>query len=694
MSDSSIIYKDFFDYAKFPMLLIEENTTIILCNRAFEALSGYAKEDVEGRMSWKSLVADSDALNKMLEYHKIRRTTPESAPEEYEFVMIDSKGNKKDISLSIAMLPGMKRSLAFLNDITEKKRSEIWYKAVFENTGLPSIIIEPDTTIIKANSEWALLSGYSIEENEDKKSWTDFVDKEDLERMRNYHRSRRSDAYAAPRKYEFRFIRRNGEVRNMINSVTMIPNSPYSIASLLDITELRQAEAEARKLENQLQHARKLESIGHLAGGIAHDFNNMLAAILGYSQVAQIKVRDVSSLFSKSIEMIHQNLESRLQAIHSGEMPGSANGSIISGSMISGISTMIPFLRECTAMLEDGLNRTSMINGMIEEVIKASDRAANLTRQLLAFARQQTLEMKPIDLNRVITDLEKMLRRTIKENIDIKLDLSPEISSIEADVGQIEQIILNLAVNSQDAMPEGGAIVIRTGNRILDADSIRGHEGLEPGHFVMLEISDTGIGMEKEIHGKIFEPFFTTKAPGKGTGLGLATVYGIVKQHLAGIWFYSEPGKGTTFKIYFPKSHQTPENVVHGETCSEITGEETILVVEDQEQVRSIISMILEDCGYNVLVAENGQEAIETSGQYEGRIDLLVSDVVMPGMNGREVYNELIRSRPEIKALFMSGYPREIISHHGILDDGFNFLSKPVSVEELRTKVRDILDNR
>ncbi|HPJ34267.1 MAG TPA: PAS domain S-box protein [Spirochaetota bacterium] len=676
------LYRDFFDFARFPMLLVEEDTTIALCNKAFEALSGYTSEEVQGRMSWAEMVADPDELKKMREYHSKRRLEPGSVPEEYEFQMTDRAGNRKYIALTIAMLPGTKRSLAFLQDITEKKKSETWYKAVFENTGLPSIIIDSDTTIIKANTEWTLLSGYSIEENEGKLSWTSFVDKEDLERMRDYHKTRRDDASGAPRKYEFRFIRRNGEVRHMINSVTMIPGSPYSIASLMDITDLKEAETERKNLEDQLQQARKLESIGHLAGGIAHDFNNMLAAIMGYSQMVQIKLKGIhSSLLEKRNELL-SSLDGPCRKL----METGVN------EKDSPLAGVISAARECISMAEEEMGLASAADEMVDEVIKASQRAGDLTRQLLAFARKQTLSIKSINLNSVVSGFEKMLRRTIRENVEIGINLAPDIHAAEADAGQIEQIILNLALNAQDAMPDGGKLLIKTGNKELDVHYAKKHEGIIPGLYVMLEISDTGRGMDKETQQRIFEPFFTTKDPGKGTGLGLATVYGIVKQHLGSIWFYSEPGKGTTFRIYLPRAEKEPERCREVDSETGASGTEMILVVEDQEQVRKMTSMMLKHQGYSVLEASNGHEALETADNFKGVIHLVVSDVVMPGMNGRELYNELLKKRPALKALFLSGYPMEIISHHGILEEGYNFLPKPVTIEEFTRRVREILD--
>ncbi len=634
---SETMYQRIFDFASIAIMFIEEDTTISLCNKAFEKLTGYTRGEVEGRMSWRDLVALPEERDRMLHYHRERRVDPARAPEVYEFQLLNRAGEVRNMALSVTLVPETKKSLAFLQDITERRsaeaalrESEKWYRAIFENTGLPSIIIAPDTTIIKANTEWARLSGYSIEENEGKKSWTEFVDPEDLERMRNYHRNRRVEDASAPRKYEFRFKRRNGEIRLMINSVTVIPGTQYSIASLMDITELREAEGMRRRLEEQLMMVRKLESIGHLAGGVAHDFNNMLAAILGYAEMLQRKLPEADPL-----------------------------------------------------------------GDMVEEIKKAAQRAGDLTRQLLAFARKQTLEIKPLNLNQVINNFEKMVRRTIREDILIQKYLQSDLDLIEGDVGQIEQIILNLAINAQDAMPHGGTLVFQTSNTVLDEAYADSHPGVLPGRYVMLVMSDSGTGMDEATMNRIFEPFFTTKEVGKGTGLGLATVYGIVKQHGGNIWVYSEPGKGSTFRVYFPRASRR-EDAVSSITSGEAmpTGSETILVVEDQEQVRRVTSLMLRQNGYTVIEAENGLRALEHAASFREPIHLLLTDVVMPGMNGRDLYEELKQMRPGIRVLYVSGYPREIISHEGILDEGVNLLSKPVTAETLTARVREILDGR
>ncbi len=664
------IYRDTVENARLPIMFADQAMVIVLCNQAFASLVGYSREEIQGRMAWTEFIRNSADLERMKEYHCLRRQNPTLAPASYECHLLNRSGQCRDISLSVTMLPGTGLSVAMLQDITDKKQSETWYRAIFENTGLPSIIIDPDTTIIKANTEWALLAGYAIEEIENRMSWTAFIHPDDVQRMIGYHETRREDAGNAPRKYEFRFVRRNGEVRHMINSVTMIPGSKFSIASLMDITELRHADEKRKKLEDQLQQVRKLESIGHLAGGVAHDFNNMLAAILGYSQLIQMKLKMMRTVITnKTVDL----------EVKKSTMPESARSTV----------------GDLTAWLKEQLTHSSKVDDMVEDVIKASLRAKDITNQLLAFARKQTLEVKVLYLNHIIEEFVKILRRTIRENIAIELHLNPENNPIEADAGQLQQIILNLVINAQDAMPNGGKILISTENRLIDSEFVARHQGIVPGPFLQLSISDTGIGMSEEVKSKIFEPFFTTKDVGKGTGLGLATVYGIVKQHNGSIWFYSEAGLGTTFHIYFPQVNKQPASAAAaGEHKPVSTPSETVLVVEDQDEVRRMTCGMLTQLGYRVLEAENARQALRVSGEYRASIELLVSDVVMPGMNGRELYRELLKTRPELKALFVSGYPREIVTSQGILENGLHFMAKPLLIDELGRKLLDVLSGQ
>ena len=342
-------------------------------------------------------------------------------------------------------------------------------------------------------------------------------------------------------------------------------------------------------------------------------------------------------------------------------------------------------------LLESGTDARMRID--VEEIEKAAKRAAGLTRQLLVFSRQQVLEPHVLDLNAVVGDVQRMLRRLIAEDIELRTELAAEVGAVQADPGQLQQAIVNLVVNARDAMPNGGRVTIETANVDLDPRQLEPYTLTRPGQYVLLAVHDTGVGMDAATKARLFEPFFTTKEPGRGTGLGLATVYSIVKQSGGYIWVYSEVGHGTTFKIYLPRVAGTPERVVPQRTAPLALGSETVLVVEDQAEVRELTKRILEARGYTVLTAENGAHATQLARQHAKRIDLLLTDVVMPGMNGRELALSLTEQRRGIKVLFVSGYTGEAIRQHGLLEMGAAFLQKPFTPDVLARKVREVLDS-
>jgi hypothetical protein len=385
---------------------------------------------------------------------------------------------------------------------------------------------------------------------------------------------------------------------------------------------------EKKRLEAQLLQSQKMESVGRLAGGVAHDFNNLIGVITGYGDLLQ---RDVG--------------------------PGHP------------------------------------AFGRVAEIRRAADRAAALTRQLLAFSRKQVLEPKVLDLNAVVADVDKMLRRLIGEDVQLVTVFGRDLGRVKADPGQMEQVIVNLAVNARDAMPHGGKLIIETGNADLDQSYARSRPDARPGPHVMLAISDTGHGMDAETLSHMFEPFFTTKEKGKGTGLGLATVYGIVRQSGGHVMVYSEPGRGTTFKVYLPRFDEGEEPAVTTAVPEPAApGTETILLVEDEASLRVMIREILESAGYVVLEAPTPEEAVASAGGHAGTIHLLLTDVVLPRMSGRQVAEAVRSSRPEANVIFMSGYTDDAISHHGILEPGTHFLQKPFTTDGLLRKVRQVLD--
>jgi len=392
---------------------------------------------------------------------------------------------------------------------------------------------------------------------------------------------------------------------------------------------------ERRKLEEQLRQAQKMEAIGTLAGGIAHDFNNLLTVINGYAEILAMKMKKGS-----------------------------------------------PYYKD------------------IQSILTAGERAKNLTNKLLAFSRKQVYDPRVIDINQVILNLEKMLLRLIGEDISIETVLTPDIPKILADPNQIEQLLMNLIVNARDAINEKTdkaaekKITIETRHAQLSESYVSLHPGDQEGSYVVISVSDTGIGMDEETKSKIFEPFFTTKKMGKGTGLGLSTVYGIVKQNKGSIHVYSEPGEGTTFKIYWPVLDKELPNKIERTEPALLNGSENILLVEDDEGVRSFTSVALRELGYTVHEAANGIKALELVKSKKLNLDLLITDIIMPRMNGKELAEKVIELVPSVRVLYISGYTDNHIAHHGALKKGIDFVQKPYSIKILSRKVRDVLDRK
>jgi PAS domain S-box-containing protein len=390
----------------------------------------------------------------------------------------------------------------------------------------------------------------------------------------------------------------------------------------------------------------------------------------------------------KGAEVEQKNLEAQLRGTKKMEAIGS-----LAGGVAHDFNNLLTVILSYTDFAMGQAIPGSPLMNDLQEVMKAARRASELTRQLLAFGRKQILQPIPLNLNQVIVGVEKMLRRIVGEDIKIDIALAPDIGIVLADPGQIEQVLMNLVVNAREAMPQGGRLTIETGNIVLDADYVKSHLDGDSGTFVQLAVTDTGCGMDAATQAKLFEPFFTTKALGIGTGLGLSTAYGIVKQSGGNIIVYSELGKGTTFKVYLPWDLTVIAPVVSKPTIGTkiFVGTETILVVDDEKAIREVAGRMLAKAGYKVMTAEDGVDAIRASGEYSGEIDLLLTDVVMPKMGGNELAQELLNNRPALKVLFMSGYPNNAMGHHGVLDAGLQFIGKPFSAVELTQKIRDVL---
>jgi PAS domain S-box-containing protein len=526
--------------------------------------------------------------------------------------------------------------MEWVRDITERKRveedlreSEEKYRGLFES--LVDGVAESDLEgrILSCNPAYLRMTGHSEKE---------------IRKLR--YRDLTPDKWHATDAYHVKQTLERGysdlyEKERLRKDGTTIPISmriwlktdkhgrPAGFWGIIrDVSDRFHAQQEREKLQHQLHQAQKMESIGRLAGGVAHDLNNLLSPILGYSEM----------------------------------------------------------------LLED-LPGTDPRKGQMQEIVRAGSRAQDLVRQLLAFCRKQPLQFQAMDINALLQDFEKLLRRTLREDITLQRELDPSLPHIQGDTGQLEQVIMNLAVNAQDAMPQGGALSIKTAAMELDGSAAKEKGDLAAGPYVMLAMSDTGTGMDANTIDHMFEPFFTTKEKGKGTGLGMATAYGIIKQHGGSIRVYSEPGIGTTIKIYLPAATGSmEERAVRPPAHPAAKGSETVLLAEDDQQVRDLAAIALERYGYKVFAAANGGDAQAIAEGLEGPIHLLLTDVIMPDMNGKELFEQISRSHPEVRVLFMSGYTDDVIAHHGGIDAGIPFIGKPFNLKGLAEKVRFVLD--
>jgi two-component system cell cycle sensor histidine kinase/response regulator CckA len=520
-----------------------------------------------------------------------------------------------------------------LRDVTERQRAEEELRKLshaVEQSANIIIITDAQGYIEYANPRFTEITGYSLEEAMGQHTR---ILKSGHTPPEEYKRLWETITAGKEWRGEFHNKKKTGELYWESASISPIKNAEGVITHFLavkeDITERKRAEAVQAHLEEQLRQAQRMESVGRLASGVAHDFNNLLTVIRGYCEL---------------------------------------------------VRTSLPV----------GDPRS----GDLEQIRQASERAAGLTRQLLAFSRQQVMAPTVLDLNDLVTNLHKMLGRLIGEDIALSTILQPGLWPITADPGQIEQVIMNLAANARDAMPTGGQLTIETGNIHLDESYAQTHLEAPTGPCVMLAVTDTGHGMDKPTQARIFEPFFTTKEPDKGTGLGLATVYGIVKQSGGDITVYSEPGQGTIFKIYLPAGEAAAKGPVvpQPHPSAGRGGHETILLVEDEKAVRELVRLILQAEGYTILEADSGGEALSLARRHQGQIDLLMTDVIMPHMNGRELAERLKALYPRLRVLFMSGYTNDTMVRHGVLTAEIKFLPKPFSPVTLASKVREVLD--
>lgn len=559
-----------------------------------------------------------------------------------ETVMSERRVRRRDgghvhIAISARMVDDG-RILATLRDVTEHKKSVEQLRLLLTALEQASEVVylttgydgEDRPTILYANPAFAAVTGYDTNEAAGQSPLILEGPKTDKEEM-----ARLKSELRAGRGYrgELTFHRKGGAEFLAELHISPVRDDSGAVTHYVSIM---QDVTERRSQERHLQQILRVDAVGRLAGGIAHDFRNILMAVNGYSDMIlrSLPEADPNHRRAKQIKL----------------------------------------------------------SGM---------RGAALTSQFLAFSRQQILQPKVIDLNAIVTTLavnsDSMLRRLIREDIDLVINLSPTLGRVKADPTQVEQILVNLAVNASDAMPQGGRLLLETGETYLDDAYARQHHPTKPGHYVMLAVTDTGTGMDEATVARIFEPYFTTKEVGKGTGLGLATVYGIVKQSGGYVWVYSEPGLGTTFKVYLPRVDAPPDALAQpdepADTADVPRGTETILLVEDDMVVRQLIRETLEMWGYTVLEASSGQRALNAHRGHDQPIDLVLTDVVMPGMSGRELVRQLAETHKDLRVVYMSGWTNNAIVQHGVLDANVHFVQKPVAPEELARKIREALDS-
>ncbi|MFO0712095.1 MAG: PAS domain-containing protein [Sandaracinus sp.] len=658
MSDAGVVEMDEVFELGEGVLVLDAEFRVRRVNRAQERISRRPRSETLGRSIWELWPGSADPERPA--YRAYQRCMRERVT-----VYVDeSYYAPLDLWIQARVEPLEDGGIAvFFRDISEQRRAERalmgaedaladqkeLFRAIVDGT--PSLIMAFDAQgkILFVNETAARFHGLPKEAVIGKDPTVGLLP-EDAARVSAAHR--RVLETGEPHDEEVSGVVR-GRTRTVLTSrypLRSAGGSVYGTATVAtDITALKQVELElreseerarqalaalekaneiSRRTEERLRQVQKMEAVGQLAGGVAHDFNNLLTVILG-------------------------NVEE----------------------------------------LEETLRPSDPAREPIGEIESAGKRAADLTRQLLAFSRRQVLEPRTVALNDLVRGAERMLRRLIGEDVELTLALSPPLDPCLLDPNQLEQVLMNLVVNARDAMPRGGQILIETANVTLDATYAAEHPEVTPGAYVRLTVSDTGIGMTPAVRAHIFEPFFTTKQDGQGTGLGLSTVYGIVRQSGGSIWVYSEPGQGTVFKVYFPSTAGRPVQLAEASAAMGTNrGTETILLVEDDDRVRSIVASMLRRGGYHVLQASNGGEALLLCEEHPLSIHLMLTDVVMPKLNGRKLAERLCRIRPELRVIFMSGYTENAIVHHGVLDPGLDFLAKPISSPMLLAKVREVLD--
>jgi len=743
-------YRTIFEYTGNATILIAEDTTILLANSNFASLAGYAREEIEGKMSWTSLIVPED-LAVMKEYHVKRRVLPDSVPNSYEFRFRRRTGEIRNILLTVALVPGTKESVASCMDITEHKqamealrRNEEQYRTIFEHTASANMILAPDTTVLLVNSNFEKIMGYSKQEIENKMSWTRFVVHEDLEAMEERHRVRRLDPESVPNTYEFRGPTKSGEIRNFFISVAMIPGTQNSVASLFDITDRKKAEDALRQSEERFRDLARdlpetvfeadasgkltfvnessLDRFGYTRNDIETGLNilDVLApqhrerAGANFQKVIRGEDLGLSEyLVRKKDGTIFPVLIHGTRILKNGKPAGSRGflvdisekkameDQLLRAQKLEAIGTLAGGIaHDFNNLLMGILGNLSLMSMQMDETHPFHDRLMNmeeyvqrgsdLTRQLLGFARGGKYEVRTTNLGKFVLKSAEMFGRARKE-ISIHHQTTNGLWYVDVDRGQMDQVLLNLFVNAWQAMPGGGNLFISVENVELTKEDVASF-GVKAGRFVKLTVTDTGVGMDEATQSRIFEPFFSTKERGRGTGLGLASVYGIIKNHGGLVGVESEKGVGTSLMIYLPASDKKAEDERRKENRLH-QGKETILLIDDEEMIVDVGTQMLEGLGYKVFSAAGGREGIAVFGRNPEKVDLVILDMIMPDIGGKETFEALQHQDPSVKVLLSSGYSMDSQAKDMMVAGCKGFIQKPFTMVELSRKLREIIEN-
>ncbi len=606
--------------------MVDMEGNFLYGNRRSEEIIGYRRDELIGKNFLEANLLSEASLFKAVELFQASTEGKPTGPDEIELVSKDGHLVPVEVNASVVEYMDQRFVIGFVRDISSRKRAaqemlleKEKLKTLLDNAPFGMLLVDGKDSIVYMNTKFTELFGYGISDVPDITTWYGraYPDAGHRNMVAAAAKEDLQGAGPGPRKSRVFTVTCRDGTEKVVNFIVSVLASGDYLMSCDDITEMR-------RLESQLRHAQKMESIGTLAGGVAHDFNNILSALMGYASLMQMK-----------------------------------------------------------------MEKDNPLRPYLEQVLSASRKAAELTQSLLAFSRKQPVTLAALDISSTIRLTKKLLKRLLTEDIDLHTALAPDDTVVMADRSQIDQILFNLVTNARDAMPRGGTLIIRTDVADIDNGFTRAHGFGKPGRYVMITISDTGEGMDEATQRKIFDPFFTTKETGKGTGLGLATVYGIVKQHDGYITVQSEPGRGSTFRVYLPairaKTGHDQETAV-----PLATGTETVLVAEDNEEVRRFMREALQEYGYRTVEAVDGEDAINKFKE-RSDIDLVIVDSVMPKKNGREVYEVIHRADPRARVLFISGYTKDIILEKGIEDGELDFIAKPLTLDKLLQKVREVL---